>query len=102
MLHLDGLELVILDDRGRDVPREVHVEDQVLAFSHHLLVLELDDVGIRDCILVGDDPEGVNLGHGHAGVDISRRRVPDQPRFNFWSGGERVCSLDSATRKKSA
>ena len=83
MPHLDGLELVLLDDRGCDVLGDIHTEDLVLAFSHYLLVLELDDVGIRDRILMGDDPEGVNLGYRYAGVVSSRRRIPGSPHFNF-------------------
>ena len=83
MPHLDGLELVLLDDRGRDVLREIHTEDQVLAFSHHHLVLELDNVGIRNRILVGDDSEGVNLGHGHAGVDGLPKKDPRSAPFQL-------------------
>ena len=63
-------ELILLDDHGR----EVHPEDLILAFSHYLLVFELDDIGIRGRIFVDDDPEGVKLWLDHAGVYISRRR----------------------------
>ena len=100
--HLYGLELVFFDNLGCDVPREIHVENQIPAFSHHHLILELDDIGIRNRVLVGDDPEGVKCWLGHTGVGISRRRLPDQLRFSFWSGSDRDCPLDSATRKKPA
>jgi hypothetical protein len=70
--HLDGLKLILLDDHGRDVLREIHPEDLILAFSQYLLVFELDNIGIRNRILVDDDPEGVNLWFDHAGVESLR------------------------------